>query len=54
MNWNPLLDATVLLLPFVGMLFGWMVRAEKADRDCKRAFRAGYRKALSEMMRDAR
>lgn len=54
MEWNPWLDAAIFWLPFVGAAFGWMVRAEKADRDCKRAFRAGYRKALSEMMRDAR
>ena len=50
-GWNPWLDATILLLPALGMLFGWVVRSEKAKRDCKRAFRAGYQQALAEMLK---
>ena len=53
-GWSPLFDTLVVVLPFAGMALGWMVRAEKADRDCKRAYRRGYQKALAEFMRDGR
>ena len=53
-DWSPMLDTLIVILPFAGMAFGWMVRAEKADRDCKRAYRRGYQQALSELMRDGR
>lgn len=45
-GWSPLMDAVIFLLPLVGMAFGWMVRAEKADRDCDRAYHRGYADAV--------
>ena len=53
-GWSPLLDAVLVLLPVAGMALGCQVRAEKADRDCKRAYRSGYQRALSELIRDGR
>ena len=41
-----LLDAILILLPLTGMAFGWQVRAEKADRDCDRAYQRGYADAV--------
>lgn len=45
-GWSPLLDAVLVLLPVAGMALGWQVRAEKADRDCDRAYQRGYADAV--------
>lgn len=47
MNGSPILDALIVILPFLGMSVGWMARAEQADRDCQRAYRRGYADAVS-------
>lgn len=51
-GWNPILDVAILLLAPFGMWFGWMVRAEKADRDAKRSNEVAYLKGYMDGKRD--
>lgn len=45
-GWSPLFDALLVALVMAAGAFGWMVRAEKADRDCDRAYKRGYADAV--------
>lgn len=53
-GWSPMLDVLILLLPFAGGWLGWSARAEKAERDVKRAGEIGYIKGYTRGKSDER
>ena len=40
------MDVLVLLLPLVGIAFGWSARADRAIKECDRAYHRGYADAV--------
>ena len=41
-----MLDALIVVLVMAAFTFGWMVRADKADRDLQAAYDRGYQDAV--------
>ena len=45
-GWSPMLDVLIVALAVAAVAFGWMARADKADRDVKAAYDRGYEDAV--------
>ena len=45
-GWSPMLDMLIIALVISSVGFGWVVRADKADRDVQKAYDRGYADAV--------